>query len=78
MRLGLGRCRHWPGPRLNESVGPTGAPKGHMLPRATAIDDKKNQEVGPFRPHFYNAWMAIHERIQQGVDLVDPFGSNKY
>ena len=40
-----------------------------MLPRAKAIDDKKGQEVGAFMPHFYNAWMAIHERIHQGVDL---------
>ena len=60
-----------------------------MLPRATAIDDKKGQEVGPFMPHFYNAWMAIHDRIYQGVDLLlqalqaasvfrgrDPFGLN--
>ena len=41
-----------------------------MLPRAKAIDDKKGQEVGPFMPHFYNAWMAIHDRIYQGVDLL--------
>ena len=60
-----------------------------MLPRAKAIDDKKGQEVEPFMPHFYNAWMTIHERIYQGVDLLlqalqaasgfrgrEPFGLN--
>ena len=37
-----------------------------MLPRATAIDDKKGQEVGAFRPHFYNAWMAFTRKRAEG------------
>ena len=42
----FGRCRHWPGPHLDESR-PDLAEGG--LVRA---------ELEPFRPHFYNAWMA--------------------
>ena len=42
----FGRCQHWPGPHLDESR-PDLAEGG--LVRA---------DVGPFRPHFYNAWMA--------------------
>ena len=42
----LGRCRHWPGPHLDESR-PDLAEGGFV-----------RAEVGPFRPNFYNAWMA--------------------
>ena len=37
-----------------------------MLPRATAIDDKKNQEVRPFRSHCCNAWMAFTRKRADG------------
>ena len=37
-----------------------------MLPRATAIDDKKNQEVRPFRSHCCNAWMAFTRKRAEG------------
>ena len=54
-------------PALARSIGsaPSKGP-GHMLPRATTIDDKKGQEVGPFRPHFYNAWMASTRKRAEG------------
>ena len=35
-------------PAPHNHVGPTDAPEGHMLPRATAIDDKKGTEEDPF------------------------------
>jgi len=39
-------------------VVPTDAPKGHVLPKTTNIEDK-DQEVEPFRPQSYCTWLTI-------------------
>ena len=41
----FGRCQHWPGPHLDES-------------RPDLAGGLVRAEVGPFRPHFYNARLA--------------------
>ena len=39
------RCQRWPGPHLDES-------------RPDLAGGLVRAELGPFRPPFYNAWMA--------------------